>query len=504
MKKTVVLTILDGLGCRNETKGNAFAMADTKVLDSLFQAYPNAQLQAAGLAVGLPAEQMGNSEVGHMNIGAGRMVEQPLLLINRAIDDESFYANEKLLAAITHAKKNQAKLHIMGLLSDGGVHSHLKHILALLDLCARQNFCNVYLHIITDGRDTLPKASLTYVKELDDYMQKLQIGKVASIMGRYYAMDRDQRWERTKSAYDILVGNKAALNKDVYQVIEASYQNDITDEFIVPQLLNQEGIISDNDAILFANFRTERATQLLMALTNDEFNAFSVKKLTNIKLVGLMPCDEKVKGVSAFQLEKLTNTLGEYLSSLNYQQLRIAETEKYAHVTYFFDGGKNLSLPGCEKKLISSPTVATYDLQPEMSAWEVRDEVVASLQSGQYDIIILNFANPDMVGHTGNLSAAVTALEAIDQCINTIYQVCQENEQLLILTADHGNVEEMLDNNNNILTAHTSNPVPFIVCDKRYQVKNGKLADIAPTLLAILELDQPPEMTGDVLITKND
>ncbi len=503
MKKTVILTILDGLGLRDEEMGNAFALANTKTLDFLMQKYPWTALKASGEDVGLPEKQMGNSEVGHMNIGAGRVVLQPLLLINNQISDGQFFENEKLKAAINHAKKKQSKLHIMGLLSDGGVHSHIDHFFALLELCRKENFTNVFWHVITDGRDTLPKSSLSYVEKLDKVIQKNQIGKIASIMGRYYAMDRDRRWERTKKAYDVLIGNSESVEEDIYRVIKNNYANDITDEFIKPTLLDAKGVVRDGDSIIFANFRTERATQLLTAISNSKFSEFDAKALLNVNLVSLMPCDKKVCGEGAFHLEKIANTLGEYFSFLNYKQLRIAETEKYAHVTFFFDGGRELELSGCDKKLIPSPAVATYDLQPEMSAYIVKDKVIDYLNRGEYDLIVLNFANPDMVGHTGNLKAAIKAIEAVDQCVGEIYDVCQKNDQLLLLTADHGNAEEMLEEDN-VLTSHTTNPVPFVICSQQYQVQKGKLADIAPTILDIMNIKKPKEMTGCSLLVKND
>ncbi len=498
--KPIVLAIVDGVGIREEDHGNAFNQADKPFFDYLMNEYPISYLEASGKDVGLPEGQMGNSEVGHLNIGAGRVVYQPLELINEAIVDESIYENQKLLGVIDHVNQNNTKLHVIGLLSDGGVHSHLYHILAMLKMAKKNNIKKMYFHVITDGRDTYPDKGYEYYQVLAENINSLNLGKIATVSGRYYAMDRDKRWDRTKLAYDAMVNGIGKEYKSVKELFDQSYHNGKTDEFIIPSVFDQEGIIEDNDGIIFANFRPDRATQILTALTNPDFKDFVSKKLNNIKLVSLMPCAESIIGDYAFKLEELHNTLGIYLSNLSYKQLRIAETEKYAHVTYFFDGGKELALDGCSRILIESPKVATYDLKPEMSAYEVTDKLLAEIDSGKHDLIILNYANLDMVGHTGNIEAAIKAVEVIDKNLGRIYEKIKEKEGLLIITADHGNCEYMLDKDNKMVTSHTTNKVPFIVCNKNYSLKNGKLGDIAPTILKIMKIDIPKEMTGDILI----
>lgn len=500
--KPIVLAILDGFGVREEIHGNAFKQAYTPVYDRLINKYPHSLLKASGVAVGLPNGQMGNSEVGHLNMGAGRVVLQPLYIINKALSKGTIYNNEKLLAVVNHAKSNKSKLHILGLLSDGGVHSHLNHILSMLELCKRNNYTNVYFHVITDGRDTLPNIAYQYIEQLEKAIIKYGFGQIATISGRYYAMDRDQRWERTKLAYDALIKGEGPRYESSKQVITDHYNQDLSDEFIYPSIIKEEGLITANDGIIFANFRPDRATQILTALTNTTFKSFPTIKLDNIKLVSLMPCAYSVRGESAFALKPINNALGHYLADLNYTQLRIAETEKYAHVTYFFDGGKEYVLSGCDRLLIDSPKVKTYDLKPEMSAYEITDKLLEAITTNKYDVIILNYANGDMVGHTGNLKATIKAVEAVDENLGRLYKKVKEQQGLLIVTADHGNCEYMLDANNQVITAHTSNLVPFIVCDKRYKVYNGKLADIAPTILAIMNVAIPKEMTGEIIVQK--
>ena len=488
--KPLLLCILDGVGINKNVKGNAYKLANTPNLDMLFKKYPNSKLEASGEKVGLPKGQMGNSEVGHSNIGAGRIVYQGIQLINEEIKNKNFYKNENILEMFDYVKKNNSKLHLMGLVSDGGVHSSMKHIQALIDMCYK-NKIEFYLHIFTDGRDTLPNSSLSYIESLD-----LKNGVIASISGRYYAMDRDNRYDRIEKAYDVITGKSDSKYISVKEAIKSNYENNITDEFILPGLIDEDGIVNDNDGVIFFNFRPDRLRELGSALSNKEFKGFKRKKEVNIKLLTMMPVSEEVVNKTIFELNKLPNTFGEYISKLGYSQLRIAETEKYAHVTYFFDGGKELELDKCKRILIPSPKVATYDLKPEMSANEITDKL---LESMNYDVIILNFANGDMVGHTGNLDAAIKAVETLDECVYKIYQKIIELNGTMIITADHGNCEEMIDENNNILTSHTTNKVPFLIT-KDCKLKNGKLGDIAPTILYLLNEEIPKEMTGEVLI----
>ena len=490
--KPLLLCILDGVGINKNIRGNAYKLANTPNLDMLFKKYPNSKLEASGEKVGLPKGQMGNSEVGHSNIGAGRIVYQGIQLINQEIKNKNFYKNENILEMFDYVKKHNSKLHLMGLVSDGGVHSSMKHIQSLIDMCYK-NKIKFYLHIFTDGRDTLPNSSLSYIESLD-----LKNGVIASISGRYYAMDRDNRYDRIEKAYDVITGKSDSKYLSVKEAIKSSYENNITDEFILPGLIDEDGIVDDNDGVIFFNFRPDRLRELGSALSNKEFKGFKRKKEVNIKLLTMMPVSEEVINKTIFELNKLPNTFGEYISKLGYSQLRIAETEKYAHVTYFFDGGKELELDNCERILIPSPKVATYDLKPKMSAYEITDKL---LENMNYDVIILNFANGDMVGHTGNLDAAIKAVETLDECVYKLYQKVMELNGTMIITADHGNCEEMIDENNNILTSHTTNKVPFLIT-KDYKLKNGKLGDIAPTMLYLLNEKKPKEMTGEVLIEK--
>ena len=498
--KPIVLAILDGVGIREENHGNAFKQAYTPVFNNLMRNYPNSLLEASGKMVGLPDGQMGNSEVGHLNIGAGRIVYQPLQLVNEKIEDESLYTNKYLLEIIEHVKSNNSKLHILGLLSDGGVHSHINHLLAMLELAKKNNIEAIYFHLFTDGRDTLPQKAYEYIEMIEDKIKTMGIGKIATISGRYYAMDRDKRWDRTKLAYDAMVNGVGNKYNNTKKVIDDNYAKGVYDEFIIPSVLDEKGMIGDKDAIIFTNFRPDRATQILTAITNHSFRDFEVKRLNNIKLVSLMPCAESVIGSYAYRLEELKNTLGIYLSSLGFHQLRIAETEKYGHVTYFFDGGREKMLDSCTTLMVDSPRVKTYDLKPEMSAYEVTDKLLKEIDSNRYDLIILNYANCDMVGHTGNIEATKKAVEAVDENLGRVYNKVKEKRGLLIVTADHGNCEYMLDENNNVVTAHTTNKVPFIICSNDYKVKDGKLGDIAPTMLTIMKVDIPKEMTGEVLI----
>lgn len=498
---TKVLCIMDGVGIRDTEYGNAVKMAKKPNLDYLIKNYPHSKLEASGELVGLPAGQMGNSEVGHTNIGAGRIVYQPLQLITNQIKNGEFFQNKNLLETIKHVKDNHSNLHICGLLSDGGIHSHINHLFGLIDLCKKEGISNVYYHVFLDGRDTLPNICLKYLDELSEKIKETSVGSIASISGRYYAMDRDNRWDRVKKAYDVMVTGTGIECNSYKDVIEKNYNEGIFDEFIVPTIIDKNGMIKDNDGLIAFNFRPDRLREIFKAITNPDFSDFEHKNLKNIKLTTMMPVSDEVICNNAFELQKLDNTLGEYLSKNHKTQLRIAETEKYAHVTYFFDGGVEKDLDGCKRILVNSPKVATYDLKPEMSAYEVTDKLIKELDN-HLDVVILNFANGDMVGHTGNLDAAIKAIETVDDCIGKIYKKVEEIGGTLIVTADHGNSEVMIDDNGNVITSHTTNKVPFIITDKSIKLEDGKLADIAPTMLYLLGLDIPKEMTGNVLIKK--
>ena len=500
MTKPVILTILDGYGLRDNPHGNAVKLANNKVFNMLWDKYPHTTLEASGEKVGLPKGQMGNSEVGHMNIGAGRIVYQPLELINKSIADKDFFENEKLLNVLSHTQQNNSKLHIMGLISDGGVHSHINHLMALLDLCKQKNIEKLYLHLFTDGRDVLPQSAYEYIKQVEDKLKELGIGQIATIGGRYYAMDRDNNYDRLKKGYDAIVHAKGVESSSIKDYIATSYEQGIIDEFFEPAVFTKEGNIEDNDGVIVFNYRKDRLREILTAITNPNFNEMEVVRFKNLPVVTMMPVVDSVIAEYAFDDPKLTNILGEYVESLGKSQLRIAETEKYAHVTFFFDGGKEVDYKNEKKILIPSPKVATYDLKPEMSAYKVTDELLNEL--GNYDLVILNFANGDMVGHTGVLEAAIKAVESVDECLGKIYDKVEELGGIMVVTADHGNCEEMLDENNNILTAHTTNPVPFIVTKENISLIPGKLGDIAPTILELMQLEKPVEMTGVSLIKK--
>lgn len=492
--KKVLLCVLDGVGLSKIKDGNALINANKPNIDYLMKEYPNKGINASGTFVGLPDGQMGNSEVGHLTIGAGRIIYQSLELINRAIKDESFYSNESFLNAIRHAKENNSKLHIMGLLSDGGVHSHINHIKALLKLCKKEDFSNVYFHIFTDGRDTFKESSISYIDDLNNEINELGIGKICTISGRYYAMDRDKRWDRLKKCYDVIVNNTGNKCDDYKKYITDSYEKGITDEFIEPVIIDDSGKIEEDDSIIWANFRPDRAIQILRSLVDPNFDEFDRKIFNNLYLTTMMYVSDDVKSDIAFKKEIIDNTLGIYLSKLGKKQLRIAETEKYAHVTYFFDGGRDLDLNLCDRVLIPSPKVATYDLKPEMSAREITSNLLEKMDNN-YDFIFLNFANGDMVGHTGNYNMTKRAIETIDEMIGKLYKKCMDDEYLFIITADHGNAEEMIDENGNVVTSHTTNLVPFIVTDKNLNIENvNKLSDIAPFILNYMNLNLPDEM----------
>lgn len=488
--RPLLLCILDGVGIRESSVGNAYKLANTPNLDKLFLKYPHSLLDASGTSVGLPAGQMGNSEVGHLNIGAGRVAYQAIEMINEKIDNKSFYANANILEMFDYVKKNNSKLHLMGLVSDGGVHSTMKHLQALIDMCDINNI-SYYLHIFTDGRDTLSNSSLSYIKSLN-----LKNGKIATIAGRYYAMDRDNRYDRIEKAYDAITGLSKHYSS-VEEAIKYNYDNNITDEFIEPGIINENGCVEDLDGIIFFNFRPDRLRELGTALSNPNFDGFKRKKAVNIKLLTMMPVSETVINKTIYNNSTLNNTFGEYISKLGYKQLRIAETEKYAHVTYFFDGGEELKLNNCDRILIPSPKVSTYDLSPAMSAYEITDKLLDII--GEYDVIILNFANGDMLGHTGNLEATIKSVEVLDECVKKLTDKIESLNGTFILTADHGNCEEMCDTLGNTLTSHTTNKVPFLI-NRNCSLKDGKLADIAPTILYLLGCPIPKEMTGSILI----
>lgn len=503
MKKPLVLCILDGCGIREEKDGNAFKCANKPTFDYLWNNFPHSLLEASGQKVGLPVGQMGNSEVGHMNIGAGRIVYQPLELINKAIEDKTFFENEKILNVINYVNENNSTLHVMGLLSDGGVHSHINHLMALIDMIKKNDVKNVCYHLFLDGRDVDPKSSYTFIKMLEDKIKETGFGKIVTISGRYYAMDRDNNYDRLKKAYDAIVYNDAPKFNSPKEVIDKSYENGITDEFIVPAVIDEEKL-NDNDGVITFNFRPDRLREMFTAITNPKESPLDdVKVFKNLSVLTMMPVVNSVTCPHAFNHQILSNSLGKYLSMNKLNQLRIAETEKYAHVTYFFDGGVEENFDGMKKILIPSPKVATYDMKPEMSAKEVTDTLLNELDKDYFDVVILNYANGDMVGHTGNYEAAKNAVEFLDTCLKKLYDKVSEKNGTLIITADHGNCDIMWDENHVPVTSHTTSLVPFIITKKDLVLQNGKLADIAPTILEMLKLPKPVEMTGKSLIIKS-
>ena len=507
-RKPVMLMILDGFGINPNEKGNAVAIANTPNIDKLKKTWPTTIIHTSGLDVGLPEGQMGNSEVGHTNIGAGRIVYQDLTRITKSIQDGNFFSIKEFSDAIDNCKKNNSNLHIMGLLSDGGVHSHIRHLVALLEFAKRKDFENVYVHCFMDGRDTPPTSGEGYIAKLEEKMKEKGVGKIATIEGRFYAMDRDKRWNRVKEAYDAMVNGVGEEATSAVGAIEASYQKEVFDEFVKPTVIHSGdspvATIKDNDSVIFFNFRPDRAREITRTLVDKDFNEFETKKM-NLFFVCFTQYDETMPNVKiAFKPETLVNTFGEYISKKGLKQLRIAETEKYAHVTFFFNGGEEKEYEGEDRILVPSPKVETYDLKPEMSALEVTDKVVEAINSGKYDSIILNYANPDMVGHTGSLEAAVKAVETIDGCVGKVVEAIEKQNGVLIITADHGNAEQMIDyKTGEPQTAHTTNPVPLILVGlEGVKLKEGKLADLAPTMLDIMGLEKPQEMTGESLIEK--
>ena len=505
-RKPIMLMILDGFGLNENEKGNAIKIANTPNIDKLMKIWPTTQIHTSGLAVGLPEGQMGNSEVGHTNIGAGRIVYQDLTRITKSIEDGDFFSIKEFVQAIENCQKYHSKLHIMGLLSDGGVHSHIRHLYALLELAKRKDFEDVYVHCFLDGRDTPPASGEGYLLKLEEKMKEKGVGKIASISGRFYSMDRDKRWERVQKSYDALVYGKGEKATSAISAIESSYQKEVFDEFVEPTVIcnNEEPIatIENHDSVIFFNFRPDRARELTRSLVDPEFDGFETKTL-DLDYVCFTQYDETIPNVEiAFKPESLKNTFGEYVSKQGLTQLRIAETEKYAHVTFFFNGGEEKQYKGEDRILIPSPKVQTYDLKPEMSAYEVTKKVVEAVQSDKYDTIILNYANPDMVGHTGNLEATIKAIEAIDECVQKVVDAVEEKNGMIIMTADHGNAEQMIDyKTGEPHTAHTTNPVPLVLIGAEgIKLKEGKLADLAPTMLELMELPKPEEMTGESLI----
>lgn len=498
MKKPLVLCIMDGVGEREETHGNAVKAANTPNLDKLKERYGFSTLDASGKPVGLPDGQMGNSEVGHMNIGAGRVIYQPLALISKAIEDKSFFSNEEILNVINHVKMHDSKLHIMGLLSDGGVHSHIDHLIALLHMCKLNNVNKVYIHVCTDGRDVDPKSAYEYIKQVEDTIDELGIGVIATIGGRYYTMDRDNNYDRLKLGYDAIVKAIGPKYDDIKSFIDDNYEKGITDEFIIPSVFTDQGTVEEHDGFITFNFRKDRIRELLTALTNPDFNDMDVIRFNDLKVLTMLPVVKSVIAPHAFDDANPKNILGDVLEQNNLTQLRIAETEKYAHVTFFFDGGKEVDYRGGNKILIPSPKVATYDLKPEMSAYLVTDKLLSELEN--YDVVIVNYANGDMVGHTGFFDAVVKAVEVVDECVGKLYDKVMELGGTMIVTADHGNSDYMLDDNDNIVTSHSTFVVPFIITKENIKLKNGKLSDIAPTMLKLLNIEIPQEMTGNVLI----
>jgi len=501
MNKTpTTLIIMDGFGLAEDTGGNAVAHASTPVLDKLFAACEHTTLSASGLDVGLPDGQMGNSEVGHTNIGGGRVVFQDLPRITRAIEDGSFFENPAYCAAMESCRKNGSSLHLYGLLSDGGVHSHKTHLWALLEMAKRKGLEKVYIHAFLDGRDVSPTSGKDFVAETVAKCKEIGVGKIATVMGRYYAMDRDKRWDRVEQAYDAMVYGQGIQNPDPVDAVARSYANNITDEFVEPVVCDSDGMISDNDSIIFYNFRPDRAREITRVFVDPAFDGFK-REFFPLTYICTTEYDATMPNVQvAFPRNLVKNGLGEYLSTMGMTQLRIAETEKYAHVTFFFNGGSEAVFPGEDRVLVASPKVATYDLQPEMSAVEVTDKCVERIESGEYDVIILNFANCDMVGHTGVFEAAVKAVETVDTCVGRVVDATRAMGGIAMITADHGNAEEMRKPDGSPMTAHTTNPVPFILVGADAKLHPGRLADIAPTILDIMGLACPPEMDGKSLI----
>ncbi len=509
-KRPLVLIILDGFGINRCCEGNAIAAASKPNLDRLCRELPHTCVMTSGMDVGLPRGQMGNSEVGHTNIGAGRIVYQELTRISKSIEDRDFFTKKEFLDAVENCKKQGSKLHLYGLLSDGGVHSHNTHLYALLELAKRQGLKQVFVHCFLDGRDVPPDSALGYVRELESKLSEIGTGRIASVMGRYYAMDRDKRWERVKLAYDALTLGEGIRVASAAQAVEESYSREEYDEFVKPSVVFEGdkplAVIEENDSVIFFNFRPDRAREITRSIVDREFDGFERQKgYFPLHYVCMTQYDRTIANVCvAFKPESLSNTFGEYISRLGLKQLRIAETEKYAHVTFFFNGGVETVYKGEDRVLIPSPKVATYDMKPEMSAYEVTDEVLNRINSGKYDVIVLNYANPDMVGHTGIFDAAVKAIGVVDSCVGKVADLVIKKGGVVVITSDHGNADQMIDQDaGGPFTAHTTSPAPLIIAGlDDIELKEGKLADIAPTMLDIMGLDKPAEMTGNSLITR--
>jgi 2,3-bisphosphoglycerate-independent phosphoglycerate mutase len=508
--KPVALIILDGFGLRGEVQGNAVAQANKPNYDRYMATYPNTTLTACGEAVGLPEGQMGNSEVGHLNIGSGRIVYQDLTRISKSIRDGDFFDNETLVGAIRYARDSHKKLHLYGLLSDGGVHSHITHLYALLDLAKKENFKDVYIHAFLDGRDVSPDSAKDYMRQLQAKIAEVGLGQIATVQGRYYAMDRDKRWDRVQLSYRAMVYGDGPQATDPMQAILDSYEKSVFDEFFLPTVIVKAdgtpvGLVEDEDAVIFYNFRPDRAIQLSNVFNNVDFREFErgVKHPRNLYFVSLTMFSETVGGLVAYKSNNLDNTLAEVLAQNGLTQLHTAETEKYPHVTFFFNGGRESAMPGESRIMMKSPQVATYDLKPEMSAYELAASTVAEIEADRHDVIILNFANPDMVGHSGLLEPTIRAVEATDECLGQVVEAILAKGGIALITADHGNADEVRDEQGRPMTAHTTNPVPFIVTTKNVTLREGGiLADIAPTMLDILQVSQPVEMTGHSIIQK--
>ena len=495
---------MDGFGMEGANPGNAVTNAPTPRLDKIFAECPGCRLSASGLDVGLPEGQMGNSEVGHTNIGAGRVVFQDLPHISRDIQSGEFFRNEGLNEAMENCREWGSSLHLMGLLSDGGVHSHITHVYALLQMAKEQGIKNVFVHCFLDGRDVPPSSGKGYVEQLQAKCQELGVGQIATVMGRYYAMDRDKRWDRVQRAYDAIANGEGAFEEDAAQAVQKSYDAGVTDEFVEPVVCAKGGQVQDNDSVIFFNFRPDRAREITRCFVDEDFKDVKRKRgFIPVAYVCMTEYDATMPNVTvAYPREKLSNIFGEYISSLGLTQLRIAETEKYAHVTFFFNGGVEQVFPGEDRCLIDSPKVATYDLQPEMSAYQVTEEAVKRIESGNYDVIILNFANCDMVGHTGVYDAACKAVATVDECVGKVVDATSKMGGVSMITADHGNAERMVDTDGSPFTAHTTNLVPFYIVGASVKLRDGRLADIAPTMLDLMGLEKPAEMDGETLIQK--
>jgi len=499
--KPIVLCILDGFGYSENKMGNAYELSKHPFFDKIFEKFPHSLLDASGTHVGLPRGIMGNSEVGHLNLGAGKIVYQPSEFINKEIEDGKFFKNKEILNFFKKIKKNNSALHFVGLVSNGNVHSSLTHLYAALEMAKQNGIEKVYIHGFTDGRDTEMHSGINFFKDLEKYIKKLGIGKIVTVIGRYYGMDRDNRWDRVEKAYNAIVYRIGKKSDNLYKSLEESYNKDVTDEFVEPIILDENIRIDNNDGIFFFNYRPDRLRELGTALTNHKFREFKTEKL-DISLLTMMPVSDTVICSNAYTTQKVDMPLGVILSNEGKKQLRIAETEKYAHVTYFFDGGIERDLKGCKRILIPSPKVPYYDKTPAMSSREITKTLLKEIDKGIYDVVILNYSNGDMIGHTGNLKATIKSIEYLDKCIKKLYKKVNEVGGLLVITADHGNCEIMLDDKGNKVTSHTTSKVPFIICDENFKVKNGKLSDVAPTILNIMGIDKPDEMTGKTLIQK--